>query len=113
MGKLLRNMPKRDSTAKAKGTLELFYELPQVPTYYRYMGSLTKPPCTEGVLWYVFANPLECTTEQVQQFYNLNSQNARPKQNVNYRKVESAFTREELFEIAMHAASTTTTQHQK
>jgi carbonic anhydrase len=98
--KLLRSMPKRDKTAKAKGSLQIFYDLPQNPTYYRYMGSLTKPPCTEGVLWYFFAQPLECTAGQVQKLYDTNSRNARPVQKLAERKVSSAFTMEELAEMS-------------
>lgn len=33
--------------------------------YYRYMGSLTTPPCTDGVIWTVWKETLKITPEQV------------------------------------------------
>lgn len=33
--------------------------------YYRYIGSLTSPPCTEGLVWTVFETPIEISAKQV------------------------------------------------
>ncbi|CAO2207084.1 unnamed protein product [Urochloa humidicola] len=59
--------------------------------YYRYMGSLTTPPCTEGVVWTVFEKPrrvagyqLELLKEAVDDGYE---KNARPLQDVNNRDI--------------------------
>ena len=56
------------------------YLLPVDRTTYRYEGSLTKPPCTEGVQWIVFATPIEAAAEQIAAFRAIIGENARPTQ---------------------------------
>jgi len=55
--------------------------------YYHYMGSLTTPPCTESVSWYVMKDAVEVAAKQAAQFANLIGENARPVQNENRRFV--------------------------
>jgi len=52
--------------------------LPPERGYFRYHGSLTTPPCSEGVLWTVFKAPLPISEAQIQQFASLFPNNARP-----------------------------------
>ncbi len=54
--------------------------LPQRRDYYTYMGSLSEPPCTEGVLWLVMKEPLQASSEQMALFSRLYPFNARPVQ---------------------------------
>jgi len=54
--------------------------LPETRTYFTYMGSLTTPPCTEGVRWIVLKTPVEVSFDQVAVFSKLYSMNARPIQ---------------------------------
>jgi carbonic anhydrase len=54
---------------------------------YRYDGSLTTPPCTEGVKWIVFAVPVEMSAAQIGAFKEIYSGNARPVQKLNGRSV--------------------------
>lgn len=61
--------------------------LPHDATYYRYMGSLTTPPCSEGVNWFVMAQPIEVSREQVAQFVGVIGANNRPLQEVKNRLV--------------------------
>ena len=59
--------------------------LPKARGYYRYMGSLTTPPCSEGLTWTVFRTPIEASPEQIRQFATLFPHNARPVQSLNRR----------------------------
>ncbi len=58
------------------------------PTYFHYQGSLTTPPCSENVIWNVIKEPLEASSQQIEQFMNLYPMNARPIQEENDRLVE-------------------------
>ena len=70
--------------------LELDRLLPESRTYYTYMGSLTTPPCTEGVLWIVMKNPVPVSPEQVAVFSRLYPMNARPIQAANGRFIKES-----------------------
>ncbi|MBB3120469.1 carbonic anhydrase [Pseudoduganella violacea] len=54
--------------------------LPQRRDYFTYMGSLTTPPCTEGVLWLVMKEPVQASPAQMALFSRLYPLNARPIQ---------------------------------
>ncbi|MBI1364225.1 MAG: hypothetical protein GC134_09595 [Proteobacteria bacterium] len=55
--------------------------------YYGFMGSLTTPPCTEGVHWHVLQTPITFSAEQIEQFRKAFAMNARPPQHLNGRPV--------------------------
>lgn len=59
--------------------------LPTERGFFRYQGSLTTPPCTEGVLWTMFKQPIEASEDQIRKFAALFPSNARPVQGVNRR----------------------------
>ena len=61
--------------------------LPAERDYYSYVGSLTEPPCTQGVEWFVLANPVEVDASYVQRMAQLVRSNARPVQPLNGRAV--------------------------
>lgn len=54
--------------------------LPSGRNYYTYMGSLTTPPCSEGVLWLVMKQPVQVSGDQINIFSRLYRNNARPIQ---------------------------------
>ncbi len=61
--------------------------LPPDMTYFNFSGSLTTPPCSEGVNWIVLATPQSVSTEQVKQFTHLFPLSTRPVQPLNGRVV--------------------------
>jgi carbonic anhydrase len=67
--------------------INAFGLLPQNKEYYSFKGSLTTPPCTEGVLWYVLKTPGQISGDQVARFARIYPMNARPVQPVNDRDI--------------------------
>ena len=62
--------------------------LPKNHKYYTFAGSLTTPPCSEGVTWFVLTMPKEISKEQVAHFGKIYSANARPTQPLNGRTIK-------------------------
>jgi len=60
--------------------------LPVIKTYYRFDGSFTTPPCTEGVNWFLMNTSVELSTEQIDAFKEIYSNNYRPVQPLNDRE---------------------------
>jgi carbonic anhydrase len=61
--------------------------LPRDNSYYTYMGSITAPPCTEGVKWFVLKTPMEISRDQINAFAKLYPHDVRPPQPLNGRMV--------------------------
>jgi len=62
--------------------------LPSNKEYYRFNGSLTTPPCSEGVLWLVMKQPISASRGQIQHFgHIIDVPNNRPIQNINTRTI--------------------------
>lgn len=62
--------------------------LPRSYAYYRFDGSLTTPPCTEGVKWFVMAHADTASKEQIERFAKtMHHHNNRPVQPLNARVV--------------------------
>lgn len=61
--------------------------LPRNRDYYSYDGSLTTPPATEGVRWFVFKEPLHLTRSQIAAVDRVYFSNNRPTQPLNARFV--------------------------
>jgi carbonic anhydrase len=62
--------------------------LPQSGSFFSYSGSLTTPPCSEGVSWNLMAEPIEVSPAQIATFEQLYPVNARPIQPANSRKIQ-------------------------
>ncbi len=79
-------MPKEAGEEQAMGTTITPADLlPADRGFFRYQGSLTTPPCSEGVLWTVFKSPIEASPAQIRQFAELFPVNARPAMPLNQR----------------------------
>jgi carbonic anhydrase len=59
--------------------------LPTDPTFEEYAGSLTTPPCTEGVDWVIYHEPIELSAEQIAVLKAAYEDNARPTQDMGDR----------------------------
>ena len=64
--------------------------LPARRDYYTYMGSMTEPPCSEGVLWMVMKQPVQASPAQMALFSRLYPLNARPIQPGNGRIIKES-----------------------
>jgi carbonic anhydrase len=64
--------------------------LPKQTGYYAFEGSLTTPPCTEGVRWMVLSQPEEISPSELHTFGTMYSNNARPVQLSNNRVVKES-----------------------
>lgn len=63
--------------------------LPTARETYRYTGSLTTPPCSEGVDWTMMQTPVTASAEQIATFRNVMYHNNRPTQPLNGRTIKS------------------------
>lgn len=79
-----------DRVRLPEGLIDMNETLPQDRRYYQFIGSLTTPPCTEGVLWLVLREPMTLSRDQLKLFSQLFPNNARPIQASNGRVVREA-----------------------
>ncbi len=63
--------------------------LPADRGYWIYMGSITTPPCTEGVRWFVFQQELSIGRSQLRAFTSIFKMNSRPLQDPHGRRIEA------------------------
>ena len=71
----------------AELTIDLEELLPKRRLAFRYIGSLTTPPCSEGVRWFVLAEPVELSAEQIAAFAAIYDHNNRPTQPLHGRSL--------------------------
>jgi len=87
--KLWEKMPNKAGEKSTLPTgLSVMQLLPKERDYYRFNGSLTTPPCSEGVRWFVMKKPATATKAQIEQFSkSVGVANNRPIQAINARSV--------------------------
>lgn len=86
--KVWNNLPlERNEENAARAPLELAALLPTDRRYFTYMGSLTTPPCSEGVQWIVMRQPVTLTPDQIEIFARIYPMNARPVQQAAGRRI--------------------------
>jgi carbonic anhydrase len=83
------NLPTEETepTAIDGATVNAADILPADHLFYTYSGSLTTPPCSEGVHWMVLTAPITMSVEQLAAFSDIFSLNARPVQPLNERSL--------------------------
>lgn len=85
------NLPLESNDAvMATSSMDPAKLLPARREYYTYMGSLTTPPCTEGVLWIVMKEPIRLSSQQIALFARLYPMNARPIQPLAGRRIKES-----------------------
>jgi carbonic anhydrase len=86
--KVWNNLPlERNEESPARTPLELAELLPADRRYFTYMGSLTTPPCSEGVQWIVMRQAVTLSPEQIEIFARIYPMNARPVQAASGRRI--------------------------
>ncbi len=87
LAKLIEVLPKKAGEKnKLKTVADSNGLLPKEKDYYRFTGSLTTPPCSEGVIWAVFKKPVSASKEQLEAIASvLGHANNRPTQPINAR----------------------------
>ena len=63
--------------------------LPQSKGYYTFAGSLTTPPCSEEVTWFVMKTPVQVSADEIARFARSYPMNARPVQPLNGRDIQA------------------------
>lgn len=89
LARIVENLPMRPGERvqlRQVGVNPLFL-LPSERDYFTYSGSLGSPPCSEPVLWFVLAHPLEIDVDLIRTLARATGSNARPVQPLNGRPV--------------------------
>jgi carbonic anhydrase len=87
--KLWKQIPSDiDKPVNLKSRMLASEMMPANQDYYRFSGSLTTPPCSEGVRWLLIKTPMTASNEQIEAFKSvLKHHNNRPVQPLNGRVI--------------------------
>ena len=90
LAKLWGEMPKHHGDKKSLSAVKVNVSklLPANKAYYNYSGSLTTPPCSEGVNWMVLQSQGSVSNGQVDAFTSIFSKSIRPIQSLNSRDIK-------------------------
>jgi carbonic anhydrase len=89
IGTIWQNIPeKQEKALEVPGVvLNVKDLLPADHGYYTFAGSLTTPPCSEGVTWFVLKHPVSLSASQLAEFARLYPRDARPIEPRNGREI--------------------------
>lgn len=88
LAKVWANLPPKNATATPAGVaVDAGLLLPGNTAVWRYTGSLTTPPCTEGVIWFVMAQAITASRAQIEVFTTRHPNSFRPAQKLNGRRI--------------------------
>lgn len=80
-------LPEKEGDITTNGNINLADGLTQTSSYYTYLGSLTTPPCTEGVKWIILRGYAKMSLDQYKKFRHILGNDFRPLQERNDRKI--------------------------
>jgi len=90
ISEIWKNLPKeKEKETSVKAMVDAAALLPGDKGYYTFPGSLTTPPCSEGVRWFVLKTPTKIADSEITTFGKLYPMNARPTQPLNGRAIEA------------------------
>ena len=85
-----KNVPKeKGKEVSVTATVDAATLLPIDKGYYTFQGSLTTPPCSEGVQWFVLKSPLKISESEIAAFGRHYPMNARPTEPLNGRVIQA------------------------
>lgn len=87
LASLIETLPKTGETVDLAQPFDVKDMLPSYSSYYRFNGSLTTPPCSEGVRWFVLKEAKSLSEGQEQLMSDVMGENNRPLQAKNARVV--------------------------
>jgi carbonic anhydrase len=90
IGRLMKRFPEDEGKEVAPEgvTVDASALLPEKRGYYTFTGSLTTPPCSEGVTWFVLKSPVPLSAAATAAFAKKYPNNTRPVQPLNGRVVQ-------------------------
>lgn len=87
LSKLLAVVPSAHDEVELEAEVKPSQLLPDTEHYYRFSGSLTTPPCSEGVRWFVLQEPVPASSKRISMLSEAMGDNNRPLQPLNARVV--------------------------
>lgn len=87
LSNLLTEIPSEHDEVELDAEVKPSELLPSTDYYYRFNGSLTTPPCSEGVRWFVLQEPVAASTKRISMLREAMGANNRPLQPLNARVV--------------------------
>lgn len=84
---VLSDLPSNGEAVQPDTQISLNSLLPRLRSYYRFSGSLTTPPCSEGVRWFVLKDKQTVGQQELEVLQGAMGNNARPTQPAHARKV--------------------------
>jgi len=87
LAKYMKDFPAEKGEKKGEGKIDIASLFPKETGYYNYKGSLTTPPCSEVVNWYVMKKPVTASKEQLDSFAKMLDGNYRPVMPLEGREV--------------------------
>ena len=91
LNKLLTGIPNASDNPNETVAVDLTKLLPKSRTYFYYEGSMTHPPCSEGIFWYVFRGAIRASSAQVERYLKVAGYNSRPPQPAHGRAISKSW----------------------